>query len=86
MILFFFRKKSYDVGDEHSLNLVVKFEAKALIISCLNKAIMTGETGFKLVPLVLKELSYVLEFLGDATLSTYFLVIMISKCFETLTH
>ena len=55
IILIFFRKKNYDVGDEHSLYLVVKFEANSLIISCLNKAIMTGEAGYKLVPLVLKS-------------------------------
>ena len=54
IILIFFRKKIYDVGDEHSIYLVVKFEANSLIISCLNKATMTSEAGFKLVPLVLK--------------------------------
>ena len=58
IILIFFRKKNYDVGDEHSLYLVVKFEANSLIISCLNKAIMTGEAGYKLVPLVLKSAFY----------------------------
>ena len=45
IILIFFRKKNYDVGDEHSLYLVVKFEANSLIISCLNKATMTSEAG-----------------------------------------